>query len=115
MCYESTYENFFGYCNTVKTAIQLLLIDINIDMNACTVCVLNIYSNKIYRCINNMIYVLFIYDSGGGGGLVAQSCLTPVTPWVVAYQAFCPCDSPGKNTGVDCQFLLQYMTVLGNK
>ena len=62
-----------------------------------------------------MIYVLFIYDSGGGGGLVAQSCLTPVTPWVVAYQAFCPCDSPGKNTGVDCQFLLQYMTVLGNK
>ena len=87
MCYESTYENFFGYCNTVKTAIQLLLIDINIDMNACTVCVLNIYSNKIYRCINNMIYVLFIYDSGGGGGLVAQSCLTPVTPRVVACQA----------------------------
>ena len=30
-----------------------------------------------------------------------------VTPWTVAHQAPCPGDSPGKNTGVGCHFLLQ--------
>ena len=29
------------------------------------------------------------------------------TPWTVAYQAPCPWDFPGKNTGVGCHFLLQ--------
>ena len=30
-----------------------------------------------------------------------------VTPWTVARQVLCPWDSPGKNTGVGCHFLLQ--------
>ena len=30
-----------------------------------------------------------------------------VTPWTVAYQAPPSMDSPGKNTGVGCHFLLQ--------
>ena len=30
-----------------------------------------------------------------------------VTPWTVAHQALCPRNSPGKNTGVGCHFLLQ--------
>ena len=29
------------------------------------------------------------------------------TPWTVACQLLCPWDSPGKNTGVGCHFLLQ--------
>ena len=29
------------------------------------------------------------------------------TPWTVACQAFCPWNSPGKNTWVGCHFLLQ--------
>ena len=29
----------------------------------------------------------FICPGGGGGGLVAKSCLTLVTPWTVAHQA----------------------------
>ena len=29
------------------------------------------------------------------------------TPWIAADQALCPWDSPGKNTGVGCHFLLQ--------
>ena len=29
------------------------------------------------------------------------------TPWTVTYQALRPWDSPGKNTGVGCHFLLQ--------
>ena len=41
-----------------------------------------------------------------GGGLVAKSCPTLVILWTVACQA--PLwDSPGKNTGVGCHFLLQ--------
>ena len=42
---------------------------------------------------------------GGGGGLVTKSCLTLVIPWTVASQT--SWDSPGKNTGVGCHFLLQ--------
>ena len=30
-----------------------------------------------------------------------------VTPWTVATRRLCPWDSPGRNTGVDCHFLLQ--------
>ena len=30
-----------------------------------------------------------------------------VTPWAVAARLLCPWDSPGKNTGVGCHFLLQ--------
>ena len=33
------------------------------------------------------------------------------TPWTAAHQAPRPRDSPGKNTGVDCHFLLQGMKV----
>ena len=51
---------------------------------------------------------------GGGSGLVTklkllvtQSCLTPVIPWTVPARLLCPWDSPGKNTGVGCCFLLQ--------
>ena len=41
-------------------------------------------------CINNMICIhthIYIYDSGDGGGLVVQSCPTPVTPWILACYA----------------------------
>ena len=34
-----------------------------------------------------------------------------VTPQTAAHQASCPWDSPGKNTGVGCHFLLQCMKV----
>ena len=37
-----------------------------------------------------------------------QLCATPQT---AAHQALCPWDSPGKNTGVGCHFLLQCMNV----
>ena len=30
-----------------------------------------------------------------------------VTPWTTSARPFCPWDSPGKNTGVGCHFLLQ--------
>ena len=49
----------------------------------------------------------FRHSGGGGGVLVAKSCLTLGTPWTVAIRLFCPWDSPGKNTGVGCYFLLQ--------
>ena len=39
--------------------------------------------------------------------VVAESCLTLVTPWTVTHQAPLSWDSPGKNTGVGCHFLLQ--------
>ena len=36
-----------------------------------------------------------------------QSCLTFCDPMDCSPQALCPWDSPGKNTGVSCHFLLQ--------
>ena len=39
--------------------------------------------------------------------LVSKSCPTPVTPWTAAHQAPLSMGSPGKDTGVRCQFLLQ--------
>ena len=44
-----------------------------------------------------------------------QSCPTPetcATLETAAHQAPHPWDSPGKNTGVRCHFLLQYLTPL---
>ena len=41
-----------------------------------------------------------------GGGLVAKSCPTLATLWAVACQAPLTRDFPGKDTGVDCHFLL---------
>ena len=38
--------------------------------------------------------------------MLSQSCLTSCNPSVTS-QAPCPWDSPGKNTGVGCHFLLQ--------
>ena len=43
----------------------------------------------------------------GDGGLEAKSCSALATPWSVACQAPLPWDSPGKNTGMGCHFLLQ--------
>ena len=38
---------------------------------------------------------------------VAQLCVTLQAPWTVAHGSLCPWDSPGKNAGVGCRFLLQ--------
>jgi len=47
--------------------------------------------------------------------LLLLSCFSRVrlcaTPEMAAHQAPCPWDSPGKNTGVGCHFLLQCMKV----
>ena len=39
--------------------------------------------------------------------LVAKLRLTLAIPWTVTARLLCPWDSPGKNTGVGCHFLLQ--------
>ena len=44
-------------------------------------------------------------DQHSTGGLGTQSCPTLVTPRTT--RLLCPWDSPGKNTGVGCHFLLQ--------
>ena len=44
---------------------------------------------------------------GGGGGLVSKSSPTLATHGLQPARLLCPWDSPGKNTGVGCHFLLQ--------
>ena len=43
--------------------------------------------------------------------LVTQSCPTLCSPIDSNLPGLCPWDSPGKNTGVGCHFLLQYIYV----
>ena len=43
----------------------------------------------------------------GGSGLVTKLCPTFATPWTEEAGRPQSWDSPGKNTGVDCHFLLQ--------
>ena len=43
----------------------------------------------------------------GGGGLVTESCPTPVTHELYPTRFLCPWDFPGKKAGVGCHFLLQ--------
>ena len=50
---------------------------------------------------------LYCLSYQGSPGLVAKSCLILTNPWTVACQNPFPWDSPGKNTWVGCQFLLQ--------
>ena len=50
--------------------------------------------------------------TGGGGALVTKSYLTFVTPWTVAHQASLSMGFSGKNTGVDCHFLLHFFIFL---
>ena len=47
--------------------------------------------------------------------LRAQSCLTLVTLLTAPARLLCPWDSPGKNIGVGCHFLLQKMAGLPNQ
>jgi len=70
------------------------------------VCVYSIYVLNFYLAA----IILFASSpySGGGGGLVAKSCLTLCDPHgLKPARILCPCGFPGKNTGVDCYALLQ--------
>ena len=54
-------------------------------------------------------YLLCIYIAATAKSL--QSCLTLCDPMTAAHEAPPSWDSPGKNTGVGCHFLLQCMKV----
>ena len=62
-----------------------------------------------YTCVYIYIYThiyTYIYTYTG---LCTQSCLTLLPPHELKPTKFpCPWNFPGKNTGVDCHFLLQY-------
>ena len=41
--------------------------------------------------------------------VVVESCLTISTLWIIAPRLLCSWESPGKNPGVDCHSLLQWI------
>ena len=53
------------------------------------------------------IYTIHIRKKDG-----TKSCPTLVTLWIVACQAPLSWDSPGKNIGVGCHFLLQAIHII---
>ena len=54
----------------------------------------------------SLLWVL-LFLSSGGGGLVPKSCPTLATHGLQPARLLYPWNSPGKNTGVGCHFLLQ--------
>ena len=59
------------------------------------------YKAQNQRKLNNLLFIIYAYMLIPFSHV--QLC---ATPWTVARQAP-PWDSPGKNTGVGCHFLLQ--------
>ena len=76
---------------------------------------------KVYSILLNLLcdscaYSSYLTTPGtdcGGCALVAKSCLTLATSWIVAH--LCPQDFPGKNSGVGCHFLLLYLHLFSSK
>ena len=64
--------------------------------------------NLIYNDVLPNIWVLW---PAAAAAKLLQSCPTLCNPIAAAHQASHPWDSPGKNTGVGCYFLLQCMKV----
>ena len=62
------------------------------------------FARKQQKSVNQLS---FNEKNGGGGGLVAKLCLTLETHGLKPTRLLCQSDSPGKNTGVGCHFLLQ--------
>ena len=58
----------------------------------------------IFHCFDAILVLLLLLNCFS----CVRLCATPET---AAHQAPCPWDSPGKNTGVSCHFLLQCMKV----
>ena len=57
---------------------------------------------RCWLCASAWPKIMYVF---GGGGLVAKSYPTLATLWTP--KLLCPWDSPGKNTGVGCQFFFQ--------
>ena len=68
---------------------------------------LNIFLSSTFMYPLFLFVILYHWQGGGGGELVTKSCVTLVTRWTVAARLPCLWDSPGKNAGVGCHFLLQ--------
>ena len=62
---------------------------------------------SFYLIADGRVFVFIVCIYIYGGDLVAKSWPTLVTPWSVPARLLCPWNSPGKNTGVGCHFLLQ--------
>ena len=56
-------------------------------------------------------YSISSFTAAAAAAKSLQSCPTLCNPQMAAHQASCPWNSPGKNTGVGCHFLLQCMRV----
>ena len=57
--------------------------------------------------IGVILYIFLLYIYPLYMVVVVLSCLTLGTPWTVPDRLLSPWDFPGKNTGVNCHFLLQ--------
>ena len=76
----------------------------------------NSSNDSIFEKISPSLYVCVCIPEHGDKirccCLVAKSCLILWRPHgLQPAKLLCPCDSPGKNTGVGCHFLLQCMKV----
>ena len=72
------------------------------------------YSKVMNKTPGSITQVLLFHSTNRYSWMVKESesvslsvVSNSATPWTVAGQALCPCDFPGKNTGVGCHSLLQ--------
>ena len=72
------------------------------------------YSKVMNKTPGSITQVLLFHSTNRYSWMVKESesvslsvVSNSATPWTIASQALCPCDFPGKNTGVGCHSLLQ--------
>ena len=93
------------YCPTLPScpvAPNLRIMDSSMSF-----CNLSFSSNFLTQAPASNGALMSSWAAHSSDKLVAKSCPTLVTPWTVACESPLSWDSPGKNTGVGCHFLLQ--------
>jgi len=60
----------------------------------------------LFMSIHGLSFKTLLISSNSLKKDSAKSCLTLAIPWTVPARLLCPWDSPGKNNGMGCHFLL---------
>ena len=94
-------------------AVSLYLVYTSFDKSETrfTECILNIISDLPQGCVASQQHYWPGFRCHTAAAKSCQSCPTLYDPIDGSPPGSCPWDSPGKNTGVGCHFLLQCMNV----
>ena len=105
MCSDRCYLDLQNACPTSCGRHGEVLKSIGYFWRSCPL----LFCWKPWATLKSLVLVVYLYPAAAAKSL--QSCLTVRPHKRQPTRLPCPCDSPGKNTGMGCHFLLQCMKV----